>query len=58
VFAWSAWAQPATVEAGTKVDGVGLASVRLVVVGSASHCGTMTTGEGTALDSVRLVDMG
>ena len=34
----SAWAQPATVVAGTTDEGPALASVRLVGMGSASHC--------------------
>jgi hypothetical protein len=39
LFASSAWVQPATVVANTKGEGDALASVRLVGVGSASHCG-------------------
>jgi hypothetical protein len=39
LFGRSAWAQPATVVAGNTGEGVSLASVRLVGVGSASHCG-------------------
>jgi hypothetical protein len=39
LFARSAWAQPATVVAGTIGEGPALASVRLVGVGSASQCG-------------------
>jgi hypothetical protein len=39
VFARSARAQPATVVADTKLEGTALASVRLVVEGSARHCG-------------------
>jgi hypothetical protein len=35
----SAWAQPATVVAGTTVEGAALASVRLVGVVSTCHCG-------------------
>jgi hypothetical protein len=35
----SAWAQPATVVAGTKVEGAALASLRSMGVGSTSHCG-------------------
>jgi hypothetical protein len=35
----SAWAQTATVVAGTRCQWAALASVRLVGVGSASHCG-------------------
>jgi hypothetical protein len=35
----SAWAQPATVVAGTTDEGAPLASVRLVGMGSARHCG-------------------
>ena len=35
---WSAWSQPATVEAGTKGEVDSLAAVRSVVVVSASHC--------------------
>jgi hypothetical protein len=38
LFACSAWAQPATVVVGTPGEGSDLASVRLVGVGSASHC--------------------
>jgi hypothetical protein len=37
LFARSAWAQPATLVAGTTVEGAALASVRSVRVGSASH---------------------
>jgi hypothetical protein len=37
-FAWSAWAQLATVVAGTTGMGAALASVSLVGVGSDSHC--------------------
>jgi hypothetical protein len=39
LFAWSAWAQPATVEAFTIGEGAALASDRSVDVGSTSHCG-------------------
>jgi hypothetical protein len=39
LFAWSAWAQPATVVAGTTVQGAAPASVRSVGVGSARNCG-------------------
>jgi hypothetical protein len=39
LFAWLAWAQPATVVAGTTGEGVVLASDLLVGVGSASLCG-------------------
>jgi hypothetical protein len=39
LFAWSAWAQPATVVAGTSGEGASLATVRSIGVGSASHCG-------------------
>jgi hypothetical protein len=39
LFAFTARAQPATVVAYTKVEGAALASVLLVGVGSASHCG-------------------
>ena len=37
LFPWSARAQPATVLAGTSVEGADLASVRLASVGSASQ---------------------
>jgi hypothetical protein len=37
LFAWSAWAQPDTVVAGTAIKGADLASVRLFGMGSASH---------------------
>jgi hypothetical protein len=36
LFAFSAWAQPASVVAGTKCEGASVASVRLIGVGSAS----------------------
>jgi hypothetical protein len=39
LVAWSAWAQSATVVEGTTEEGADLASVRLVGVGSDSHCG-------------------
>jgi hypothetical protein len=39
LFARSALAQPDTVVAGTTGEGAALATVRLVGVGSASHCG-------------------
>jgi hypothetical protein len=39
LFVWAAWAQPATVLAGTTGEGVDLASDSSVGVGSASHCG-------------------
>jgi hypothetical protein len=39
LFARSTWSQPATVSAGNTVEGAALASVRLVAVGPASHCG-------------------
>jgi hypothetical protein len=39
LFAPSAWAQPATVVAGTTGKDAAVASVRRVSVGSASHCG-------------------
>jgi hypothetical protein len=37
MFAWSAWAQPATVVVGTTGEGAALASVLSVGMGSASH---------------------
>ena len=40
LFARSAWAQPATVVAGTTVEGTTLASVLFVGVGTASHYGS------------------
>ena len=39
LFDSSAWAKPATVVVGTPGEGSDLASVRLVGVGSGSHCG-------------------
>jgi hypothetical protein len=39
LFDRSAWAVPVTVVAGTRFDGAELASVRLVGVSPASHCG-------------------
>jgi hypothetical protein len=39
LFARTAWSQTATVVADTTVEGAALASVRLVGVGSANHCG-------------------
>jgi hypothetical protein len=39
LFDRSAWDLPVTVVAGTRIDGAELDSVRLVSVGSASHCG-------------------
>jgi hypothetical protein len=38
LFAWSSWAQPATVEAGAKSEIVALASIRSICVVSTSHC--------------------
>jgi hypothetical protein len=38
LFGWSAWAQTASVVADTTDEVTALASVRLVVVGSASYC--------------------
>jgi hypothetical protein len=38
VFSRSAWAEPATVVAGTKIEVVALAYVRSVGVESARHC--------------------
>jgi hypothetical protein len=38
-LAWSAWAQPATAVAGTTGEVAAVASVRLVVMDSPSHCG-------------------
>jgi hypothetical protein len=38
LIAWSAWVQPATVVADTSGEGVALAPVPSVGVGSASHC--------------------
>jgi hypothetical protein len=38
LFAWSAWAQPATLVAVTTGEGAALASVVFVAVGTASHC--------------------
>jgi hypothetical protein len=37
LFDWTAWAQPATMQAGTTGEGASLASDRLVDVGSDSH---------------------
>jgi hypothetical protein len=39
LYDWSAWAQPATEEAGTTGEGAALATVGLLGEGSASHCG-------------------
>ena len=39
LFAWSAWPQAATVEAGTTDEDAALDSVRLVGMGLTSHCG-------------------
>jgi hypothetical protein len=39
LFAWTAWAQPDTVEAGTTGDGAAIASVRLFGEGMTSNCG-------------------
>ena len=39
LFAWSAWAQPATVVAGKTGGGYALATIRSVCLGSASHSG-------------------
>jgi hypothetical protein len=39
MFAWSSWAHPGSVEAGTTWEGGALASLRSVGVCSASHCG-------------------
>jgi hypothetical protein len=38
-YSGSAWAQTATVVAGTTGEGASLASLRLVSVGSSIHCG-------------------
>jgi hypothetical protein len=38
LFSWSSWVQAGTVLAGTTGEGIALASVRSVGVGSASHC--------------------
>jgi hypothetical protein len=38
LFAWSTWAQLATVVAGTRVDGDALVSDRSVSMGSTTHC--------------------
>jgi hypothetical protein len=58
LFAWSAWAQLATVLAGTSGESAVLASSRLFGMGSASQCGGGTIGEGAALASVRFVGVG
>jgi hypothetical protein len=55
LFAWSARAQPATVEAGTTGEGAAQATVTSVGVGSANHWVGGTKGECAALASVRLV---
>jgi hypothetical protein len=39
LFAWSAWAQPPTVVAGTTGEGSALVCVRLVCLGYARHWG-------------------
>jgi hypothetical protein len=58
LIAWSAWIQPATLVAVTKVEGAALASFRLVDLGSASHCGSSTTRVTATLASVRSVGVG
>jgi hypothetical protein len=58
IFAGWAWAQPATVMAGTTAEGVALATLLSVRVGSASHWGGRATVEDAAVASVRLVGVG
>ena len=58
LFARSAWAQPATAEAGTTGEGPAMDSVFLFGVISASHCGGITTSEGDGLAAVLLVGVG
>jgi hypothetical protein len=53
-----AWAQPATVWAGTTGESAALASVRSVVVDSASQCDGGYDIEGAALSSFHSVDFG
>jgi hypothetical protein len=58
LFSLSAWAQPATVFAGTTGERAALACVRSVGVGTASHCGVGDSGLGAPLASVRKVVLG
>ena len=59
---WTAWAQTATVMAGTKVEGASLAYVPSVGIGSPSNCGCLheavTKGEGARLASFRSIGVG
>ena len=57
LFAWSAWAKPHTVVAGTTFVGAGLAAVRLYGVGSVNVVAG-TAREGAALASILLADVG
>ena len=52
---WSAWAQSASVLAGTTVEGAFLVSILSVSEDSGSHWGAGTIGECAPLASVRLV---
>jgi hypothetical protein len=56
LFDRSAWAQPASVVAGTRVEGATLDSIPLVSVGSATTLVAVTSFAGVALLSVRMVD--
>jgi hypothetical protein len=58
LFAWSAWAQLATVVAGMKDEGSVLAFVRLVFEFTVRHCVADMTFDGSSLATVLLVGMG
>jgi hypothetical protein len=58
LFPRSAWAQPATVVAGTTGEGLAVASVRLVGVGLARSELACKSGEGFDLASIRSVGVG
>jgi hypothetical protein len=58
LFAWSAWAQPATLVADTTVEGAALVLYALSAWAQPATVVAGKTGEGAALASFRLVGMG
>jgi hypothetical protein len=58
LFDWSAWAQKATVVAGTANEGVALASIRSFVVAQPAYVVAGTKFEGADLAAVRFVGVG
>jgi hypothetical protein len=58
LFALSAWTEPATVVAGSTVEGATLASVHSVGLGSTSFVMAGTKCQGEVLASVRSVGVG